>query len=150
MSWAACEYPSTGPAVLHMYPNLECWDGGVHSSYAALALVFLLAYVCSTSFVGIAFLETADPACEIRTTELFVITDRLAKVVIAGFAAFFFDEPRGQLVVTLCCVCALLVVTVWHRPCRDVALINLLRVTVYLFSIWSLISSLGRLTFTSI
>jgi len=39
-------------------------------------------------------------------------------------------------------VTVLLVVTLMHRPCRDVVAMNVARVVVYLLSIWSLIASL--------
>jgi hypothetical protein len=94
--------------------------------------------------------ETAEPNAQIRTTSFFILTDRIAKVLIGGFAAFFSNRPTGQLILTLVVVAILLVVTVQHRPCRDIAAINVLRVVMYSMAIWSLISSLGTSLSTSV
>ncbi len=75
-------------------------------------------------------------------TETFTITDRTLKLVIAAFVTFFFETPQYGLIATLVVVCILLAVTVAHRPCRDLVVVNLARVIVYLLSIWSLIASL--------
>jgi hypothetical protein len=75
-------------------------------------------------------------------TETFVITDRTLKLVIAACVTFFVNSPQSGLVATLVVVCALLIVTIRHRPCRDLVFVNFIRVVIYLLAIWSLISSL--------
>ncbi len=62
--------------------------------------------------------------------------------MIAAFVTFFSNDPTGGIIATMCVVTCLLVITIFHRPCRDVVAVNLCRVVVYLLSLWSLVATL--------
>jgi hypothetical protein len=48
MKWMSCDYAPGKPAVLHMFPEMVCWEGS-HSLYAALAMGALMAYLMASN-----------------------------------------------------------------------------------------------------
>ncbi|KNC51348.1 uncharacterized protein AMSG_07363 [Thecamonas trahens ATCC 50062] len=141
LSTLDCTYEGGG-AFLDELPEVACWTG-LHARLASVGMIGLAYYLFSASFIGIHFTEDHSGKTDIQFAELFMLLERIIKVLVSAFMMFFSSSPGLGLSLLLFAEAALVVVLFKYRPCPFSSILVLKAVSFSMAGWTALCSLLG-------
>eukprot|EP00033_Pygsuia_biforma_P004751 GCRY01005208.1.p1 GENE.GCRY01005208.1~~GCRY01005208.1.p1 ORF type:complete len:524 (+),score=124.65 GCRY01005208.1:172-1743(+) len=131
------------PYVLANADDIVCWSAnGEHLKYSWGALLTLVHYVPTSTFIGLYFLDSSLPKANIRFTGWFQLISRLLKG-LAGASHVFLPRNITRAVVLV--VAFVLSFKVFRTlPCKEVRSVNIGRGISFVLVMWSAMVALAR------